>query len=232
MSGIFSNSADGLLVLLFVVVTVLFFLFWPHKAYESIFWALIGIGLYVFIHETTFIYPDITRSIYLWDWMIANKVTLLWIAKLTIVGLFFIAPISVGINVAGAVRNTLWFLCKTIILAAFIICFGVVLSSLLSTGTGVFWEAGVLPFSLSDVPYFKNSFLYTWILEKQYVILLVGFWLGLYKILFSHWMWQLVVLSWIMYTKSNAFFWKKKLDSVVSHDDEGGEWDGHEEVHH
>jgi hypothetical protein len=126
-----TQSADGLLVGLFVVSLVIFFLFGPHKVYEAIFGSLFGLGIYLLIHEMTFVFPDITRTLLFGPWMVDNRGTLLLLAKIFTIVLFFVSPITIGMNVSGVVRGTLVFFIKLIFLSAFCVCFMVVLFSLL-----------------------------------------------------------------------------------------------------
>lgn len=211
-----TNSADGLFILLYIIALVVFFLFGPHKIYESLFWALIWLGLYLFVHEMTFIYPEITRSIFLGNLLVENRGTILWASKWLVLILFFVTPITLGLNVSGVVRGTLWFFLKTIVLSIFFICFGVILFSLLSTsGEGIFWEVVLFPKSLAEMPYFQNSQFFTWIVDKSAIIILWAFVLALYKIIFSHWVSRLLFIGGVLYIKSNEIFAKKKLDSVM-----------------
>ncbi len=228
-----TNSADWLFILLFVISLVVFFLFWPHKVYESLFGCLIGLGLYLFIHEMTFIFPEITRSVFMGNWIVENRGTLLWISKFTALLLFFVTPMTLGLNVSGVVRGTFVFFLKTIVLSAFFICFGIVLFSLLSNGSWIFGEVTILPKPLKEVPYFQNSIAYLWIAERQFIILLIAFSLALYKILFSHWISRMVIIGGLLYAKSNGIFGKRNLDSIVPIDlwaDEGH--DDHGDPHH
>lgn len=228
-----TNSADWLFILLFVISLVVFFLFWPHKVYESLFGCLIGLGLYLFIHEMTFIFPEITRSVFMGNWIVENRGTLLWISKFIALLLFFVTPMTLGLNVSGVVRGTFVFFLKTIVLSAFFICFGIVLFSLLSNGSWIFGEVTILPKPLKEVPYFQNSIAYLWIAERQFIILLIAFSLALYKILFSHWISRMMFIGWLLYAKSNDIFGKRNLDSIVPIDlwaDEGH--DDHGDPHH
>ncbi len=228
-----TNSADWLFILLFVISLVVFFLFWPHKVYESLFGCLIGLGLYLFVHEMTFIFPEITRSVFLGNWIVENRGTLLWISKFIALLLFFVTPMTLGLNVSGVVRGTFIFFLKTIVLSAFFICFGIVLFSLLSNGSWIFGEVTILPKPLKEVPYFQNSIAYLWIAERQFIILLIAFSLALYKILFSHWISRMMFIGWLLYAKSNEIFGKKNLDSIVPIDlwvDE--HHDDHGDAHH
>lgn len=227
-----TNSADGLFILLYIITLVVFFLFGPHKIYESLFWALLGLGLYLLVHEMTFVYPEITRTIFFWDWLVENRGTLLWIAKWSALLLFFVTPATLWLNVSGVVRGTFWFFLKTIILSVIFVCFGVVLFSLLSSGTGVFWEVTLMPKPLSSYVYFQNSRFFSWMADKTAVVLLGAFLLAFYKIIFSHWISRMLLLGSAMYAKSNDLFSKKSLDSVIPgegmiHDDDHGHSDHH-----
>ena len=225
------NSADGLLVLIFIIVIVVFFLFWAHKVYESFFWALLGLGLYLFIHEITFVFPEITKTVFFWWWIVDNRGMLLWIAKILAILLFFFTPMTMWLNVYGVVRNTFWFFCKTLVLSVFFVCFWVVLISLLSADTGLFWEAPIFNKSLSEYVYFQNSFLFAWLTSKVEFIILWSFLLILYKILFSHWITSIFVMTSILYAKSNAVFAKRNLDSVIHPDTHMADDDNSDEHH-
>jgi hypothetical protein len=163
------------------------------------------------------------------NWIVENRGTLLWVSKFTALMLFFVTPMTLGLNVSGVIRGTFWFFLKMIILSAFFICFGIVLFSLLSNGSWIFGEVAILPKPLKEVPYFQNSIAYLWIAERQFIILLLAFSLSLYKILFSHWISRMVFIGWLLYSKSNEIFGKKNLDSVVpelwldDHHDDGGD---------
>ncbi len=89
-----TNSADGLFVLLYVIALVVFFLFGPHKVYESIFGALIGIGAYLLFHEMTFVTPEVTRTLFLGNWIMENRGSLLFVSKILTIALFFITPMT------------------------------------------------------------------------------------------------------------------------------------------
>jgi hypothetical protein len=225
-----TNSADGLFILLYVITLVVFFLFGPHKVYESLFWALLGLGLYLFIHELTFVFPEITRTVFFWNWLVDNRGTLLWLAKWSTLVLFFVTPITLGLNVSGVVRGTFWFFFKTIVLSAFFVSFGAVLFSLLSNGAGVFGEVTLLPRPLTEYVYFQNSQFFTWLAGKTAAVLLFSFLLAFYKIIFSHWISRMFLVGGLLYAKSNDLFTKKSLDSVIPHEmshDDGGHSDDH-----
>lgn len=213
-----TNSADGLFILLYIIALVIFFLFGPHKVYESLFWCLLGLWLYLLIHEMTFIFPEITRTGFFWNWIVLNRGSLLWTSKLIAVLLFFVTPMTLGLNVSWVVRGTVWFFMKTIVLSMIFICLGIVLFSLLSTGPWVFGEVTILPKALKDIPYFQNSFLYPWITDKTSAILLLAFSLGFYKIIFSHWVNRIFLLFGMAFMKWNSIFWKKPLDMVIPAD--------------
>ncbi len=226
-----TNSADGLFILLYVIALVVFFLFGPHKVYESLFWALLGLGLYLFIHELTFVFPEITRTVFFWNWLVDNRGTLLWLAKWSALILFFVTPITLWLNVSGVVRGTFWFFFKTIVLSAFFICFAIVLFSLLSGGAGVFGDVTLMPRPLSEYTYFQNSQFFVWLNGKTAAVILFSFLLAFYKIIFSHWISRMLLIGWIVYAKSNELFAKKNLDSVIPH--ESHEEDhGHGDEHH
>lgn len=226
-----TNSADGLFILLYVIALVVFFLFGPHKVYESLFWALLGLGLYLFIHEMTFVFPELTRTVFFWNWLVDNRGTLLWLAKWSALILFFVTPITLWLNVSGVVRGTFWFFLKTIVLSAFFVCFGVVLFSLLSNTVGVFGDVTLMPRPLSEYVYFQNSVFFLWLTGKTAPVVLFSFLLAFYKIIFSHWISRMLLIGGIVYAKSNGMFAKKSLDTVIphdmSHDDDHGGGDEH-----
>ncbi len=228
-----TNSADGLFILFFIIALVVFFLFGPHKVYESLFWCLLGIGLYLFIHELTFVFPEITRTVFLGNWIVENRGSLLWIAKILALLLFFITPMTLGLNVSGVVRWTAWFFIKTLILSVIFIIFGIAFFSLLSNGSGILGEVTIIPTPLKDIPYFKNSYVYLWIADKSALVVLLGFLLGFYKILFSHWVNRIFITAGLMFAKSNEIFGKKSYDTTVplaSTHDETHDDSGHENV--
>lgn len=226
-----TNSADGLLILLYVITLIVFFLFGPHKVYESLFWALLGLGLYLFIHELTFVFPEITRTVFFWNWLVDNRWTLLWLAKWSALVLFFVTPITLWLNVSGVVRGTFWFFFKTIVLSAFFVCFGVVLISLLSNRTGIFGDVTLIPQPLSQYVYFQNSQFFIWLTTKAEVVLLLSFLLAFYKIIFSHWISRMLLVGGLVYAKSNEMFARKNLDSIVPHEMSHDEH-GHADEHH
>ncbi len=225
-----TNSADGLFILLYIIALIVFFLFGPHKVYESIFWCLLGLWLYLFIHEITFVFPEITRTAFFWNWIVENRGSLLWTSKLIAVLLFFITPMTLWLNVSWVVRGTVWFFLKTIVLSALFICVGIVLFSLLSTGPWVFWEVTILPKALKDIPYFQKSFLYSWITNKSSLVLLWAFILGFYKIIFSHWVNSIFLFWGIAYMKWSSIFSKKPLDMIIPSDTSHDE--GHDDNWH
>lgn len=161
--------------------------------YESLFGALLGIGTYLLFHEMTFVSPEVTRTLFLGNWIVENRGSLLFTSKILSVALFFITPMTLGLNVSGVIRGTFWFFLKVLVLSAFFVCFGVVLFSMLYATQGVFGQVSILPGTALDIPYLKNSFLYTWISDKTYSLLIIGFILGFYKIIFSHWVSRIVL---------------------------------------
>lgn len=54
---------------------------------------------------------------------------------------------------------------------------------------------------MKDVPYFQNSIFYTWISGKTLLVLLIAFLLGVYKILFSHWVSRIMLVGGVIYMK-------------------------------
>lgn len=232
-----TNSADGLFILLYVIALVVFFLFGPHKVYESIFGSLLALGLYLLIHEMTFVSPEITRTFFFWNWIVENRGTLLLGSKILTLILFFVTPMTLGLNVSGVIRGTFWFFLKVVVLSAFFICFGAVLFSMLYTTPGVFGQVNVFAGTALDIPYIQSSVFYLWISDKAYIVLFIGFLLGSYKILFSHWVSRIVLFGGVVYMKSNQMFGKKELDIMPESlsEDHGGHdtWhDPHDEHGH
>lgn len=234
-----TQSADGLLLGIFVVSLVVFFLFGPHKVYEAIFGALFGLGMYLLIHEMTFIYPDATYRLFLGPWIVDNRWSLLWVAKAFTILLFFVSPMTIGINVSGVVRGTLVFFLKLFFLSAFCVSFMVVLFSFLYGGDNLFGQVALLPGSLQENVFLQKSFLYTHIRTYSHVILLTAFIFSFYKIIFSHWISSIMLAFWAMYVKGNQVFGKKQnLDFSESHDvseldhDHHSQEDDHHHGHH
>ena len=89
---------------------MIFFLFGPHKVYEAIFGSLFGLGMYLLIHEMTFVSPDVTRTLIFGPWIVDNRGSLLLVSKIFTIVLFFISPVTIGMNVSGVVRGTFSFL--------------------------------------------------------------------------------------------------------------------------
>lgn len=227
-----TNSADGLFLLIYIITVVVFFLFGPHKIYESLFWSLLGLWLYLLLHEMTFMYPETTRTVFLWNWLVDNRGTLLLIAKWLSLLLFFITPATLWLNVSGVVRGTFWFFLKTIVLSLIFVFFGTALFSILSAGDWVFGEVSVIPQSLDSYLYFQNSQFYSWMSDKTAVVLLGGSVLAFYKIIFSHWISRMLLMGSLVYTKSNDMFRRKNLDSVISADSMSHDEIPGEEGHH
>ncbi len=225
-----TNSADGLFILLYVITLVVFFLFGPHKVYESLFWALLGLGLYLFVHEMTFVSPEITRVSFFWNWLVDNRGTLLWLAKWSALVLFFVTPVTLWLNVSGVIRGTFWFFFKTIVLSAFFVSFWAVLFALLSNNSGVFGDVVLIPKPLNEYIYFQNSQFFAWLTAKTNVVIIISFLLAFYKIIFSHWISRMLLIGGLVYAKSNEMFSKKSLDSVIPH--EMIHDDSHADDHH
>jgi hypothetical protein len=223
-----TQSADGLFVLLFVIALVVFFLFGPHKIYESLFGSLLGLWLYLLIHEMTFIFPELTRTGFMGNWFVENRWTLLWLSKFLALLLFFVTPMTLWLNVSGVVRGTFWFFLKTVVLSVFFICFWAVLLSLLSTNSWAFSDVAILPKPLKDILYFQNSLFYSWITDKSLIVLVIGFSLWFYKIIFSHWISSIIFFGWVAYMKTSEIFGKRNLDTVIP----GGEENHREDNHH
>jgi len=230
MFDFLANSVDGLILLSFIIALVVFFLYGPQKVYESLFGALLWLGIYLFLYQITYTTTDITRSLLFWSWILERRDFLLWIAHGLTLFLFFFAPISVGIHAGGMIRGSLWFLVKILVLSAFFVLFGVVL---LSAASGRFSFMSQSP--LFDQTFLQTSFftwarLYTWIIERAYVIVLSWFLLAFYKILLSHWITKLTFFLGALYIKWDEIFGKKTFDQSpipfvgddgAGHDDHG-----------
>jgi hypothetical protein len=234
-----TSSADWLFAIFYIIALIIFFLAGPHKVYEWIFGSIIALGCYMFIHEMTFVSPELTRGLFLGNWIVENRWTLLWISKVLIVGLFFITPMTLGLNVAWVVRDTLWFFIKVIFLSAFFLSFGIVLFSILFSTQWALWAVTIFWGFSPDIPYIKNSIVYSWLTERSSIILLAWFALGFYKILFSHWISRIVLFWGIVYVKGNQIFGKKTFDAIPDgwvgdNDDHGGHdsHDSHGDDHH
>ncbi len=98
MFDYFSQSADGIIVLSYVIALVVFFLYGPQKVYESLFGALIGFGLYLFLFSVTYTTPDVTRTIFFGEMILEKRNFLLWCTQWVTLFLFFFSPISLGIH--------------------------------------------------------------------------------------------------------------------------------------
>lgn len=163
-------------------------------------------GAYLLFHEMTFVSPEVTRTLFLGNWIVENRGSLLFVSKILTIALFFITPMTLGLNVSGVIRGTFWFFLKVLVLSAFFVCFGIVLFSMLYNTPGVFGQVNILPGAALEIPYLKTSILYTWMSDKAYTILILGFLLGFYKILFSHWVSRIVLFGGVVYMKGNQIF--------------------------
>lgn len=227
-----TTSADGLFIILYIICLIIFFLVGPHKVYEWLFGALLALGCYLFIYQMTLVAPDLTRNVFFGNWIVDHRDILLWVSKSLTIMLFFVTPMTLGLNVAWVVRDTLWFFVKVLILSAFFVIFGIVLFRLLFAVDGILWQTVILKWFTDNLPYIKNSIIYGWVTDKSYFILLFWFLLGFYKILFSHWISRIVLFGGIVYAKGNQIFWKKTFDvepelTPTSHDSEE-----HHDDHH
>lgn len=231
MFDFLANSADGLILLSYVIALVLFFLYGPQKVYESLFGALLWLGLYLFIYQVTFVTPDITRTFFFWNWIIERRDILLWSVNCLTVFLFFFAPISVGIHAGGMIRWSLWFLVKILVLSAFFVLFGSVLLTAVSGKLAFMNQSPLYSQSFLQTPFFANAKLYIWIIDRSYLIILVGSLLAFYKILLSHWITKLTFFLGAIYMKWDDIFGKKTFDQwalpfngddTASHIDQGG----------
>ena len=63
MFDFLANSVDGIIILSYIIALVVFFLYGPQKVYESLFGALLGLGLYLLLYQITYITPDTTRAL-------------------------------------------------------------------------------------------------------------------------------------------------------------------------
>lgn len=218
MFDFFANSIDGSIVLSYIIALVLFFLYGPQKVYESLFWALLGIGVYFFLYSITYGSPELTRTMYMWDFIVEKRDYLLWCTNVLTIFLYFFAPISMGIHAGGVVRGSLWFLFKIVVLSWFFVLFGVVLLSAVS-GKFIFMNQSPLySQALLQTAFFNQSNIYLWIIDRSYSILLVGFLLAFYKIIFSHWVTRIIFILGALYVQWDALFGKKIFDSTDSSD--------------
>jgi len=231
MFDFLANSFDGLILLSYIIALVLFFLYGPQKVYESLFGALLGLGLYLFLYQITFVTPDITRTFFFWNWIMEKRDILLWTTNCLTVFLFFFAPISVGIHAGGMIRGSLWFLLKILILSAFFVLFGVVLLTSVSGKLAFMSQSPLYSQTFLQTPFFTNARLYTWIMDRAYIIILIGSLLAFYKILLSHWVTKLTFLLGAIYMKWDEIFGKKTFDQwalpfegddTSHHDDHNG----------
>lgn len=231
MFDFLANSVDGLILLSYLIALVVFFLYGPQKVYESLFGALLWLGLYLFLYQITVITPGITSNIFFWNWILERRDTLLWSTNCLTIFLFFFAPISVGIHAGGMIRGSLWFLLKILVLSAFFVLFGVVLLSAASGRFAFMSQAPLFSQTFLQTPFFTNARIYTWIIERAYFIVMVGSLLAFYKILLSHWITKLTFFLGALYVKWDEIFGKKTFDQsampftgddVWGHDDHGG----------
>ncbi len=231
MFDFLANSVDGIILLSYIIALVVFFLYGPQKVYEWLFGALIGLGLSLFLYQILVITPGITSNTLFGNWILARRDMLLWWANCLTVFLFFFAPISVGIHAGGMIRGSLWFLLKILILSAFFVLFGVVLLSAASGRFSFMSQAPLFSQTFLQTPFFTNARLYTWIIDRAYLIMLVGSLLAFYKILFSHWITKLSFFLGALYVKWDEIFGKKTFDQwaipfagddAAGHDDHGG----------
>ncbi len=236
MFDFFSQSADGVIILSYIMALVLFFLYGPQKVYESFFGALLGVWLYLFIFSITYITPDTTRAIFFGNLLLERRDMLLWCTNAMTLFLFFFAPMSMGIHAGWVIRWSLWFIFKILILSAFFVLFGVVLVSAVSGRFTFMNQAPLFSQTIFQNPFFTSSYLYNWIIERTYWIVLVTFTLAFYKIIFSHWVTKMGLLLGAMYVKWDEIFGKKTFDQgpislsgddTHGHDIHGG-GDGHD----
>lgn len=231
MFDFLANSVDGIIILSYIIALVIFFLYGPQKVYESLFGALLGLGLYLFLYQITYITPDTTRALLFWSLVLERRDLLLWSVNCLTVFLFFFAPISVGIHAGGMIRGSLWFLFKILILSAFFVLFGVVLLSAASGRFAFMSQSPLFSQTFLQTSFFTNARLYTWIIDRAYIIVLAGSFIAFYKILFSHWITKLTLLLGVLYTKWDEIFGKKTFDQwgipfggddTSAHDDHSG----------
>jgi hypothetical protein len=126
---------------------------------------------------------------------------LLWLSHGLTLVLFVFAPISVGIHSGGIVRGSFWFLLKILILSAFFVLFGVVLISAASGRFSFMSQSPLFSQTFLQTPFFTGARLYTWIIERAYLIIFAGSFLAFYKILFSHWMTKFTFFLGALYVK-------------------------------
>lgn len=212
MFDFFSQSVDGSIILACIIACVVFFLYGPQKVYESLFGALLWLGLSLFLQHITFITPDITRNVLFGESILERRETLLWLSHGLTIFLFFFAPISLWIHAGGVMRGSLWFLLKIGILSVFFVLFGVVLFWVVAGKFAFITQAPLFSQSIFQDPFFTNSLLYNWIVDRAYLIIFVGFMLAFYKIVLSHWMIQIGLLLAALYVKWDEIFGKKTFD--------------------
>ncbi len=231
MFDFLANSVDGLILLSYIIALVVFFLYGPQKVYESLFWALLWLGLYLFLYQITYVTPDITRTLLFGSWILERRDFALWCAQCITIFLFFFAPISVGIHAGGMIRGSLWFLLKILVLSAFFVLFGVVLLSAVSGRFSFMSQSPLFSQTFLQIPFFTNARIYTWIIERAYIVVLAWSLLAFYKILFSHWITKLTFFLGALYVKWDEIFGKKTFDQSTmpftgddtsAHDDHGG----------
>lgn len=212
MFDFLANSVDGLIILSYIIALVLFFLYGPHKVYESFFGALLGFGCYMFLYQMTFVNPDFTQTLIFGNWIMEKRGILLLSSNAAMVFLFFFAPLSVGINSHGMVRGSLWFVSKILVLSACFIVFGVVILSLASGILPLMSESPLYSKTFLQTPFFTNARMYGWIMDRAYSIILIGFLFAFYKILLSHWLTKLTFLLGTLYVKWDEIFGKRNFD--------------------
>jgi len=231
MFDFFAHSIDGLIVLSYIIAVVVFFLYWPHKVYEALFGALLGISCYLILYHMTFISPDFVRTLLFGNWIYEQRYFLLWWSHFLMIFLFFFTPISVGIHSWVIVRGSLWFLLKILLLSAFFVIFWVVIIVYSSGISPLMPEGGLFSRVYLQTPFFTNAKIYLWIMERAHLIILGAVALSLYKILISHWITKITFLLSVVYAKWDEIFGKKTFDQttsssawddISSHDDHGG----------
>lgn len=224
MFDIIATSVDGIIFLATLIAGIVFFLFGVHKVYEAIFAVLIMIWFYLLIYVLTFITPETTLFAPWGTWMIRERnVILLWI-NIMMVFLYFFTPFSIGLNVGWVVRGTFWYFLKLIFLSLFYVAFGVVISWFVTEWGVVFGQSPLWTSSYATTPFFTLAPIYQWLIRHSYSILFVAFLLGVYKILFSHWVWRIALFWSLLYVQGNRIFGKKDFDqheTVVVHEEEG-----------
>lgn len=220
----FTKTADPLIIVLYIISLILFFFFGPHKVYESVLWSIIAIGLYFLIHETTSTYSLTSQSFIWWNFLVENRLLLLRICKIWALTLLLATPITLWINVFWIRRNIYWYILKTIILSVFYILYLISIFIFLFPLAWILWEVSIFPKYIIENEFFTESLIYSFVYQNRIFILLLGYLICIYKVIFSHWMSSIFLIGWTMYYKWVQFFRKKDDNDFIPenphHEDE------------